>query len=162
MIALLGEPALFTPAYEGNSPLMPSDFERLTSAYRLFQTALLSAVKHTLESMVSPSCTLGHLCPQSEPVPRRLARCSSPVVVSCSSIWEGGRRRAYPYHTFVRREISFAGMFRSVLARYFQRAGLHRSLLSSVCDVVFQSAWPTHTAYVVWLLEIYRPGGGIF
>ena len=41
MTALLGEPALFTPGYECDSPVAPSDLNRLISVYRLAQTALL-------------------------------------------------------------------------------------------------------------------------
>ena len=39
MTALLREAALFTPGYECDSPVAPSDLDRLMSGYRLIQTA---------------------------------------------------------------------------------------------------------------------------
>ena len=41
MIALGGEAALFIPGYECDSPVAPSDFDRLIEGYPLAQTALL-------------------------------------------------------------------------------------------------------------------------
>ena len=43
MIALWGEAVLLILGYECNSPVAPSDIERLTSGYRLTQTALYGA-----------------------------------------------------------------------------------------------------------------------
>ena len=41
MTASLGGAALFIPRYECDSPVAPSDFDRLISGYRLTQTPLL-------------------------------------------------------------------------------------------------------------------------
>ena len=51
--ALLGEAALFIPGYECDSPVAPSDFDRLVSGYRLTQTALLWGPLLQLEDDVS-------------------------------------------------------------------------------------------------------------
>ena len=44
MTALLGDAALFIPADECSSPVTPSDFDRLTSGYRLISGDRLERV----------------------------------------------------------------------------------------------------------------------
>ena len=85
MTALLREAATFTPGYECNSPVAPSDFNRLISVHRITQTAIywytallrppyIGILSHSdhLTRPRKPHCI--HLGRISEPIPLKTGR----------------------------------------------------------------------------------------